>query len=1016
MINNLISQNPNSTIIANYVREKRKNKSYQSEAELEEKLLQDLQAQGYERKPIKSLEELEPNLKIQLEKLNDITFSQNEWDRFYKNILTNPQKTPEDKTEMLQTQMHTEPLTRDDGSIKNIKLIDREDIFNNSLQVISQLENNEGKYKNRYDVTILVNGLPLVHIELKKRGIDLKEAFNQIKRYNRESFWAGNRLFEFVQIFVISNGTKTKYYSNSTRNKLENSKNLNNHFAFCINFSDFENNIIEELEDFTKTFFANRTLLNILTKFCVFNTNKELLVMRPYQIAASESIIYRIILAHNEKLYGKVQAGGYIWHSTGSGKTLTSFKTALLACELKFIKKVIFVVDRKDLDYQTMREYDSFQKGSANATKNTDALKKLIESDNNNEKIIITTIQKLSKFVTKYGNSDVFNKEIVFIFDECHRSQFGSMHDQIKKKFKKYYIFGFTGTPIFQENAAKNYTSIKTKNLSGQTIQKATIKTTDLIFGTQLHAYTILNAIGDHNVLPFKVEYLSTMKEEENISDEQVEDIQKESALLHKDRIHKIVNYTLEHFDQKTKRKNHYNLNNKKILGFNSIFATASVEFAKAYYLEFKKQLAGKQDGIKVGIIYSYAPNEDIDDDIDPGAENQDSKTFLESAIQDYNAIFKSNFSLNNFDDYYKDVSFRLKNKELDLLIVVNMFLTGFDSKTINTLWVDKNLRHHGLLQSFSRTNRILNDVKSFGNIVCFRNLEKATNDSLKMFGDKDAKNIVLLRTFEEYLKGYDDENGKHQIGYNELVIELEEKFSLDNFPLKSDKQKKEFIQCFGQLLKLKNILDVFDDFSDQNTLDKALEQDYQSQYIELHQQIENAKEKASIENDISFEIELIRQVEVDVDYILFLLEGYYKNKEENSKKSILRMVDSSISLRNKRDLIHSFLEEIDKKQDEEFNQLFENFIKEKQKNELQKIIKDENLNEEKTKEFLENAFEINKFQDLGTDIDNALPEIPLFQPPEIQAKNREKRENIISKLKNFFERFKDMRKNLPLR
>ncbi|WP_257874516.1 type I restriction endonuclease subunit R [Helicobacter sp. 11S03491-1] len=914
---------------------------------------------------------------------------------------------------MLQTQMHTELLIRDDGSIKNIKLIDRKDIFKNSLQVISQLENNEGEYKNRYDITILVNGLPLVHIELKKRGIDLKETFNQIDRYSRESFWAGDGLFEFVQIFVISNGTITKYYANSTRYKSGDLKNLNNHFAFCIHFSDFQNNAIEELEDFTKTFFAKNTLLNILTKFCVFNTNKELLVMRPYQIAATESIIYRIILAHNEKLYGKTEAGGYIWHSTGSGKTLTSFKTALLACDLEFIKKVIFVVDRKDLDYQTMREYDSFQKGSANATASTDELKKLIESDNNDEKIIITTIQKLSKFVSKYSNSDVFNKEIVFIFDECHRSQFGSMHERIKKKFKKYYIFGFTGTPILKENAAKNYTTIKTKNPSGQIEENAVIKTTDVVFGKELHTYTILNAIRDGNVLPFRYEHTSTMKEQKNISDEKVQNIQKESALLHKDRIAKIVSYILEHFDQKTKRKNHYNLNNKKISGFNSIFATASVEFAKAYYLEFKKQLAGNENGIKIGIIYSYAPNEDIGDEIDPGAETQDSKNFLESAIQDYNGIFKSNFSLNNFNDYYKDVSLKLKNKELDLLIVVNMFLTGFDSKTLNTLWVDKNLQHHGLLQSFSRTNRILNDVKTFGNIVSFRNLEQAMNASLKLFGHEETKNIVLLRTFDEYLKGY-NENNIHQVGYNELVTKLEKKFNIKNFPLTTDEEKKEFIQCFGQLLKLKNILDVFNEFKEHNILDESLEQDYQSQYVKLYKQIRNTKEKVTIEDDISFEIELIKQVEVNVDYILFLLEKYYKNKEKDSKKSILRLVDSSITLYNKKDLIRSFLEEIDKKQDEDFDQLFEAYIKEKQENELQKIIKDENLNEEKTKKFLQNAFETNKFQDLGIGINSVLPKFPLLVPKEIQKQNIQKRKDIISKLKDFFERFNDIRKKSP--
>lgn len=586
---------------------------------------------------------------------------------------------------MLQSDGFTLTLEKEDGSKKNIILIDRVNPINNHLQVISQLKNENGEFKNRYDVSILVNGLPLVYIELKRRGVNLKEAFNQIRRYQKESFLQGSALYEFVQIFIISNGTLTKYYSNTNQHKTRKSQNDN--YAFCMSFSDAKNNIIEDLEDFVKTFLAKRNLLNILTKYCVFNADNELLIMRPYQIAASERIIDKIKIAHNHKHYGSVEAGGYIWHSTGSGKTLTSFKSAILATKLDFIKKVLFVVDRKDLDYQTQKEYDKFEKGAANATKNTNELKHRIESTKEDEKIIITTIQKLSKFVQKYENSRIFDSEIVFIFDECHRSQFGSMHEQIIKKFKKYYIFGFTGTPIFEENASKNYFVNNDKNLE--------LKTTQSTFGACLHSYTILNAIKDKNVLPFKVSYHSTMKQIESDSDKKILTIDRESSLLNDERIEKITSYILENFNRHTKRQNAYTLKNQRVQGFNAIFATASVDFAKKYYEEFSRQLKQNKQDLIVGIIYSYEQNEDLDEFASNG---QSAKEFLSNAIKDYNSYFKSDFSLEKFDNYYKDISQKLKNKELDLLIVVNMFLTGFDSKTINTLYVDKNLKYHGLL------------------------------------------------------------------------------------------------------------------------------------------------------------------------------------------------------------------------------------------------------------------------------------------------------------------------------
>lgn len=981
----LISQNEHSTIMAYYEPRKTQRKGYQSEAELEAKLLKDLQAQGYEYLPIKQETELLENLKLCLERLNGLSFSAREWERFCSEHITNPQKGRSEKTRILQTDMETLSLQRDDGSFCNIRLLDRENLYKNHLQVISQLEN-EGKALNRYDVSILLNGLPLVHIELKRRGVNLKEAFDQIKRYARESFSAGNALFEFVQIFVISNGTMTRYYSNSTRDKLSNTQNQNNHFAFTINFSCAQNNAILELEDFTKSFFAKRTLLQILSKYCVFNAEQELLVMRPYQIAATEKIIDKIRSAHHHKFYGSTQAGGYIWHSTGSGKTLTSFKTAILSAKFDFIKKVLFVVDRKDLDYQTMKEYEKFQKGAANATKNTEALKQLLESNQSESKIIITTIQKLSKFIQKYNNSAVFSQEIVFIFDECHRSQFGQMHELIIKKFKAYYFFGFTGTPIFEKNANKsNRTAVQTYNELGQALGKrSAVKTTDIVFGDCLHSYTIVNAIADKNVLPFRLEYISTMKKLESSRDEKVQGINTEEALNHPQRIQKIVSYILEHFDQKTKRSTQYKYGNDKKMGFNSLLATASIESAKAYYQEFKKQNAN--NAIKVGIIYTYAQNEDLDefdmDGLDSEQPNADSKAFLESTIKDYNAMFQGQFSLQRFDEYHEEIARSLKNKDLDLLIVVDMFLTGFDSKTLNTLWVDKNLRFHSLLQAYSRTNRILNNVKAFGNIVCFRDLEHATNESLQMFGDKDAKSIVLLRSFEEYLHGFVGDSGEREKGYLELISELQSYFPLQAFPLASEGDQKDFIELFGAVLRLENILNAFDDFEMHNSLSIEDKQDYQSHYIELHRAFRQEKQKADISDELIFEIELIKQTEVNVDYILFLLENYHKDSTKTTREGILRALSSSVSLQSKKELILAFLENLDNVPNGDFDTLFKEFISLKKQQELEELITQENLLEG-TRAFMNKAFTNKHFQEFGTALDDVLPPIPIFASSE---------------------------------
>lgn len=977
-MNDLMTQNDNTTIITEYKFTPKEPKAYQSEEDLEKFLIKELTLQGYERLNLSDINDLESNFKLQLQRLNNISFSPTEWESFYRQNITNLKLTFEDKTKMLQSDGFTLTLEKEDGSKKNIILIDRVNPINNHLQVISQLKNENGEFKNRYDVSILVNGLPLVHIELKRRGVNLKEAFNQIRRYQKESFLEGNALYEFVQIFIISNGTLTKYYSNTNQHKAKKSQNDN--YAFCMSFSDAKNNIIEDLEDFAKTFLAKRNLLNILTKYCVFNADNELLIMRPYQIAASERIIDKIKIAHNHKHYGSVEAGGYIWHSTGSGKTLTSFKTAILATKLNFIQKVLFVVDRKDLDYQTQKEYDKFEKGAANATKNTNELKRRIESTKEDEKIIITTIQKLSKFVQKYENSRIFDSEIVFIFDECHRSQFGLMHEQIIKKFKKYYIFGFTGTPIFEENAGKNYFVNSDKNLE--------LKTTQSTFGARLHSYTILNAIKDKNVLPFKVSYHSTMKQIESQGQSDVSAIDKESALLNSERIQKITSYILENFNRHTKRQSAYTLKNKRVQGFNAIFATASVDFAKIYYEEFSRQLKQNKQDLKVGIIYSYEQNEDLDEFASNG---QSAKEFLSNAIKDYNSHFKSDFSLEKFDNYYKDISQKLKNKELDLLIVVNMFLTGFDSKTINTLYVDKNLKYHGLLQAFSRTNRILNEQKNCGNVVCFRDLENATNESLKMFGDEKASSIVLLENFAFYFEKY-----------SALVDELKQKFELLNFPLKSEKEQKEFIKIFNEILKLENILNLFDEFK--NPLDIRDKQDYQSHYLELYNTLRKEKEKENINEDLIFEIELIKQNEINVDFILFLLEEYHKDSKEKTKESILKTIISNPSLRDKKELIQEFLNEIDHNKNSDYKSLFESFMQRKKEQELQKIIEDENLNENLTKEYLDEAFELNFFQDKGERIGRLMPLINPFSPKS--EGNDEKRQQIIDKLKSFFDKF----------
>ena len=913
---NMLISTLESTVVTEYVKEDTPVYTYQSEADLEREFIKNLQNQGYEYLSIHNEKELIANLKGKLEKLNNIVFSENEWERFFKEKIANKNESIIEKTRTIQED-YIKSFTRDNGTLINICLIDKKNIHNNFLQVINQYEEENGNHNTRYDVSILVNGLPLIHIELKRRGVAIREAFNQINRYQRDSFWAGSGLFEYVQIFVISNGTNTKYYSNTTRARHIKEMSFNrrkvkkssNSFEFTSYWADANNKAITDLVDFTKTFFAKHTILNILTKYCIFDTSDTLLVMRPYQISATERILSKIQLANNYKWVGKIDAGGYIWHTTGSGKTLTSFKTAQLASQLDYIDKVLFVVDRKDLDSQTQKEYDRFSKGSANGNTSTKILKAQLEDKyENKSKIIITTIQKLGHFIKQNKNHEVFKKNIVLIFDECHRSQFGELHLAITKTFKNYFMFGFTGTPIFPKNS----------NGSSKTL----FKTTEQTFGDKLHTYTIVNAINDGNVLPFRIDYINTIKEKENIQDKKVNAIDIEKAMSDPNRIREIVSYVVEHFEQKTMRNKHYELKEQRLSGFNSIFAVSSIPVAKKYYLEFKKQLEEKNKNLTIATIFSYSANEEENtdnlDDESFDTENLDlsSREFLEEAISDYNKKFGTNFdtSSDGFQLYYEDLSKRTKNKEIDILIVVNMFLTGFDATTLNTLWVDKNLRMHGLIQAFSRTNRILNSIKTFGNIICFRDLQNETDEAIALFGNKEAGGIVLLKTYEEYYNGYEDDKGREKEGYSQLIEELQNKFPIDE-QIIGEQNKKEFIILFGNILKIKNILSAFDKFAGNEILSEREYQDYQSIYIDLYEEIKKTKntDKESINDDIIFEIELIKQVEINIDYILMKVAEYYKSNKKDKEIliDIKKAIDSSIELRSKKELIEGFIEKL---------------------------------------------------------------------------------------------------------
>lgn len=1029
---NIVAQSSESTVVTEYKPQDKRSEAYQSEAQLEEEFIRLLREMNYERLTIHKESDLILNLRKKLSDLNNYKFSDDEWNRFFSEVIANTNNGIVEKTRLIQED-HVQVLKRDDGSSKNIMLIDKRDIHNNSLQVINQytVSTDDGaKHDNRYDVTVLVNGLPLIHIELKRRGVPIREAFNQINRYQRDSFWAASGLYEYVQIFVISNGTNTKYYSNTTRfnhikdsntGKVKKSK-TSNSFEFTSFWADANNRIIPDLVDFTKTFFSKHTILNILTRYCVFTAENMLLVMRPYQIVATERIINRIEIANNYKKFGTVAGGGYIWHTTGSGKTLTSFKTAQLASRLEYIDKVLFVVDRKDLDYQTMKEYDRFEKGAANSNTSTAVLKKQLESDN--AKIIITTIQKLATFIKKNAGHTVFDKRVVIIFDECHRSQFGDMHLAITKFFKKYHLFGFTGTPIFAANAGVS--------------KKPTLRTTEQAFGDKLHTYTIVDAINDKNVLPFRVDYIKTMDMEPDIDDKEVWDINREKAFLAPERIRLVTEYILNRFDQKTYRGDKtysYNVlqniaevasangkqaieeikRKQRISGFNSIFAVSSVDAAKLYYAEFKKQMEeDPTKKLKIAVIYSYGANEEESDGIldeenseDTSALDATSRDFLEAAIGDYNATFHTNYdtSSDKFQNYYKDVSLRMKNKELDLLIVVNMFLTGFDATTLNTLWVDKNLKMHGLIQAYSRTNRILNSIKTFGNIVCFRNLQKRTDDAISIFGDKEAGGIVLMRGYKDYYFGYEDNDGKYHPGYVDMIDDLTEKFPLAEERITGERNQKEFIVLFGAILRMRNLLSSFDEFAGAEILSDRDFQDYLGRYQDLRDEWQNRKpggEKEDITDDIVFEIELIKQIEINIDYILMLVKKYHDSHCDDKEVliTIQKAIDASPELRSKKALIENFIAGINDVSDVMIE--WRNYVAEEKEKQLVAIITEENLKPEETRKFIENAFRDGAVKTTGTDIDKLMPPMSRFGG----GNHDEKKKNIIDKLLTFFERF----------
>lgn len=998
---------------------------YQSEASLEHEFIQDLQNQGYEYISERlTPETLLANVRVQLQNLNDVVFTDSEWRRYVEEYLDKPSDTLVEKTRKLQDD-YIYDFVFDDGHIKNIYLVDKQNLSRNKVQVISQFTQ-EGVYANRYDVTILVNGLPLVQVELKKRGVAIREAFNQVHRYSKESFNTNNSLYKYIQVFVISNGTDSRYFANTVeRNK--------NSFDFTMNWAKANNTVIKDLKDFTATFFQKNTLLNVIFTYSVFDTNNTLLIMRPYQIAATERILWKIKSSYQAKKWSTTEGGGYIWHTTGSGKTLTSFKAARLATQLDFIDKVFFVVDRKDLDYQTMKEYQRFSPDSVNGSESTAGLKRNIDKDDN--KIIVTTIQKLNNLMKSESDLPIYQKQVVFIFDEAHRSQFGEAQKQLKKKFKKYYQFGFTGTPIFPKNALG-------------------ADTTASVFGRELHSYVITDAIRDEKVLKFKVDYNNVRPRFRKIEAEQDEKklsaAENKLALLHPARIKEISQYILDNFRIKT----HRNLNSDK--GFNAMFAVSSVDAAKCYYEEFSRLQKDIEKSLKIATIFSFAANEEqsaigeiVDENFEPSAMDSSAKEFLTKAINDYNVMFRTNYSVDSkeFQNYYCDLAKRFKNKEIDLVIVVGMFLTGFDAPTLNTLFVDKNLRYHGLIQAFSRTNRIYDSTKTFGNIVTFRDLEKNTVDAITLFGDKNTRNVVLERSYKEYLDGFkDNASGEARRGYIEIVKELNEKFpDIDNIATEED--KKEFSKLFGEYLRIENILQNYDEFTSlkaSKDLDlndsEAVEafkdtyhvtdndikemqcvdvltdrkvQDYRSVYNDIRDWLRREKngdtaEKSKIDwNDVVFEIDLLKSQEINLDYILELIFEHNKKSEDKPVliEEIRRVIRASVGNRAKESLIVDFINATDLDTIKDKTDIIESFFKYaqfRQKKEAEELIAVENLKEEEAKRYITVSLKREYVSENGTDFNNILPKMSPLNPMYLTKKHK-----VFQLLSAFVEKFK---------
>ncbi len=1009
--------------------------SYQTENALEKEFIQDLQNQGYEyAQAINTQQAMLANLRTQLQALNNTTFSDAEWKRFVEEFLDKPSDNLVEKSRKIHDN-YIHDFVFDDGHIQNIYLVDKKNVARNKMQVISQFEQ-KGTHANRYDVTILVNGLPLVQVELKKRGVAIREAFNQVHRYSKESFNSDNSLFKYLQIFVISNGTDSRYFANTvTRNK--------NSFDFTMNWAKADNALIKDLKDFTATFFQKNTLLNILLTYSVFDTSDTLLIMRPYQIAATERMLWKIRSSYEAKVWSKPESGGYIWHTTGSGKTLTSFKAARLATQLDFIDKVFFVVDRKDLDYQTMKEYQRFSPDSVNGSDNTAGLKRNIEKNDN--KIIVTTIQKLNNLMKTENDLGIYQKQVVFIFDECHRSQFGEAQKNLNKKFKKFYQFGFTGTPIFGDDI-----------VDGKLIRKGNAlgaETTASVFGRELHSYVITDAIRDEKVLKFKVDYNNVRPKFAAIESEQDEAklsaAENKKALLHPERIKEISQYILRNFRIKTHRTQGGNT------GFNAIFAVSSVDAAKCYYEELNKQQIGSDKSLKIATIFSFAANEEQnaigeiqDETFEPSAMDSSAKEFLAKAINDYNALFKTNYGVDSeFHNYYRDLAKRVKNKEIDLIIVVGMFLTGFDAPTLNTLFVDKNLRYHGLMQAFSRTNRIYDATKTFGNIVAFRDLEQATVDAITLFGDKNTKNVVLEKSYKEYLEGFTDiATGEARRGYVDVVKELNERFPNPD-EIFTEADKKDFAKLFGEYLRVENILQNYDEFtylkalqnidindaeavekfkethfvSDEEmaamqnveTLSERIVQDYRSTYNDIQDWLRNQKsskekEESTIDwDDVVFEVDLLKSQEINLDYILGLI--FENNKKTKDKASLIdeirRVIRASIGNRAKESLVVDFINETDLDTIQDKANIIDAFFayaQQKQKKEAAELIEEENLNEEAAKRYITTSLKREYASENGTELNELLPKMSPLNPQYLT-----KKQSVFQKLVLFVEKFK---------